>query len=530
MEVRGQWSSRFGFILAASGSAIGLGNIVFFSANAYKFGAGAFYVPYLLALFVVGVPVLLLELGLGSWSGRAFPLALHRIGGRAAEFCGWFGLISATFITAYYVTILGWVLGMWFAAFGDDLWAASVALPAFGDGGLPVGAVPNPVASFFSMLSSWRNVLFVGVVWLVNVAIVWRGTKSIEPAVKVFVPLMWVFMGVLIVRGLTLPGGLQGVALLFTPDFSVMRRVEVWHGAFSQIFFTLSLGFGIMTAYASYLPKRSDQSASGLMIASMNCAFEFVAGLAIFSLLFAFSVVPKASTLSMMFFVVPEGIGAFPAGAKLFGVLFFTLLLFAGLSSSVSLIEALASAVCDKLPSARRAVVVLGISALGVVGSTLFALPNVVDPGLDGNGTLGLSLLDLIDHWAFSYGLLLTGLAETLIVGWWLGPEKLRDWLNAHGHLHVGRWFDVLVKYVIPVILVFLLGYGAWTEVRDGLYGWEMPGTGAPFALGALLVWGLGSAGVAAWLTLAYDVSSEGPTLDVSSTLDVAPSQQEVAG
>ncbi|MEZ4239299.1 MAG: sodium-dependent transporter [Myxococcota bacterium] len=517
MEVRGQWSSRMGFILAASGSAIGLGNIVFFSANAYKFGAGAFYVPYLVALFVVGVPVLLLELGLGSWSGQAFPQALHKIGGRPAEFFGWFGLVSATFITAYYVTILAWVLGMWVGAWGDALWSPSVALPAFGDGGLPAGAVPNPVASFFAMLSSWRNVLFVAVIWAFNIAIVWRGTKSIEPAVKLFVPLMWLFMLVLIVRGVTLPGGMQGVALLFTPDFSLMGRVEVWHGAFSQIFFTLSLGFGIMTAYASYLPKRSDQSASGLMIATMNCAFEMVAGFAIFSLLFAFSVVPKASTLSMMFFVVPAGIAAFPAGVKLFGVLFFTLLLFAGLSSSVSLVEAMALAVCDKLPHVRRSTVVLGVSLFGFVGSTLFAIPKVIDPGLDGNGTLGLSLLDLVDHWAFSYGLLLTGLAETIIVGWVLGPATLREWLNAYGHLRVGKWFDVLVKYVIPAILLFLLLYSATNEVRDGLYGHDMAGAGAPFAIGALLVWLLGSLGVAGVLTMAGAPEGAAHRVEVAS-------------
>ncbi|MCB9764686.1 MAG: sodium-dependent transporter [Alphaproteobacteria bacterium] len=504
MSERSQWSSKLGFILAASGSAIGLGNIVFFSANAYRFGAGAFYVPYLVALFVVGLPVLVLELGLGSWSGRSFPEAMRLAGGRPAELAGWFGLGSATFITMYYITILGWVLGMWVGALGEDLWAASVALPAFGDaaaGGLPAGAVPNPIAFFFDMLSSWRNVAFVVLVWVANLVITWRGASSIEAAVKLFVPLMWVFMVVMILRGVTLDGGVQGVYLLFTPDFDAMSNPAVWHGAFSQIFFTLSLGFGIMTAYASYLPARSDQAASGLMIASMNCAFEFIAGLAIFSMLFAFSMVPKASTLSMMFFIVPQGIASFPTGAKLFGVLFFTLLLVAGLSSSVSLVEALTSALQDKLRAKTRAGILVAVCVVGALGSALFAWPKVIDPGLDGDGTMGLTFLDLMDHWAFSYGLLLTGLVECVVVGWVLGPAKIRDFLNAHGRLKIPAGFDALVKWVIPGVLIGLLIYGVVGEVRDGLYGVAIAGAGRPYAIGALAVWLVGSLGFAAAVT-----------------------------
>jgi NSS family neurotransmitter:Na+ symporter len=498
--MRSQWSSKLGFILAASGSAIGLGNIVFFSANAYKFGAGAFYVPYLLALFLVGIPVLLMELGLGSWSGKAFPAALRQIGGPRAEFAGWFGLVSASFITMYYITILGWVLGMWLGALGDDLWQPSVALPAFG---LEEGALPNPIAYFFSMLSSWWNVLFVGLVWLANLVITWRGAKSIEVAVKVFVPLMWLFMIGMIARGVTLEGGLHGVALLFTPDFSVMRDPAVWHGAFSQIFFTLSLGFGIMTAYASYLPKESDQSASGLMIATLNCSFEFIAGLAVFSLLFAFSMVPKASTISMMFFVLPQGIASFPTGAKLFGVLFFTLLLVAGLSSSVSLVESITGALTDKLVGRPRSGILLVVCTCGMLGSALFAWPQVIDPALDGDGTVGLTLVDLVDHWAFSYGLLLTGLMECLIVGWVLGPKTLRDSLNAYGDVKIGAWFDPLVQFVIPIILVTLLGFGVWREVQEGLYGSDLAGAGPVWSLGALGVWlvsCVGIAGLLSWL------------------------------
>ncbi len=275
---RGQWKSRIGFILAASGSAIGLGNIVFFSANAYSYGGGAFYLPYLIGLFVVGIPVMILEFGLGTISGRAFPEALFRIAGKKGEFAGWWSILNAAFITMWYITILAWVIGMLVAAFGK-LWLPSVALPAFG---METGALPNPTAFFFDMLSSWYPMLFVVIIWIANIVIVRRGAETIEQAARVFVPLMWIFMLVLIIRGLTLTNGFQGVMLLFTPDFSVMKNPIVWRGAFSQIFFTLSLGFGVMTAYASYLPKKSDHAQNALVTSFLNCGFEYVAGLAVY--------------------------------------------------------------------------------------------------------------------------------------------------------------------------------------------------------------------------------------------------------
>ena len=462
---RDQWKSKLGFILAASGSAIGLGNIVFFSANAYKYGAGAFYVPYLIALFLLGIPVMIMELGIGHRAQRAYPEAMYRIGGIKGEWIGWFGLLNASVITMYYITILGWVLGMWIGAFGS-LWE-SQAVPAFG---LPEGTLSNSMSYFFDMISKFETVAYVVIVWIMNAIIVWSGTKSIERAVKIFVPLMWLFMIILIFRGITLPDGPQGIMLLFTPDFEVMKDFEVWQGAFSQIFFTLSLGFGIMATYASYLPKKSDQTSNALTISFMNCSFEYIAGLAIFAILFAFAIVPKASTLSMTFFVIPEGIGSFPVGVQLFGIMFFTLLLTAGLTSSVSLVEAVGAGIIDKFEMPRKKVVVI-VSVIGTIGSVMFALPMVIDPGLDGNGTLGLTLLDFFDHWAFSYGLLICGFLECVLVGWVLGPEKLRESINPHSKIKLGPLFDWMIKLVIPVVILVILGFSINAEVSEGLYG-----------------------------------------------------------
>ena len=152
---RGQWKSRLGFVLAASGSAIGLGNIVVFGANAYKFGGGAFYLPYLLALLLVGIPVMILEFTIGHQSRKAFPQTLGMMAGKAGEFVGWWALLNALIITMYYVTLLGWVLGMLVASCGS-LWEASLPTPNYAPESLS-----NPLASFFNLLASPTAMIFV---------------------------------------------------------------------------------------------------------------------------------------------------------------------------------------------------------------------------------------------------------------------------------------------------------------------------------------------------------------------------------
>jgi NSS family neurotransmitter:Na+ symporter len=493
---RGQWGSKIGFILAASGSAIGLGNIVFFGANAYRFGAGAFYLPYLVALFVVGIPVLMTELGLGSLTQRAFPESLGKIAGPWGEFAGWWGLINAGFITMYYVTILAWVCGMFVGALGP-LWKETAKLPHFA-----MEEMATPTGYFFQMISSWWVIGLVVLVWLLNLLIVRKGVSSIEQMVKIFVPLMWVFMGVLIVRGLTLPHGPEGIYLLFTPNFDVMGDPQVWQGAVSQIFFSLTLGFGVMTAYASYLPKDSDQVNNATVTACLNCGFEFVAGVAIFAFLFAFAIVPQASTLAMMFFVVPEGIASMPGGVIAFGLMFFFLLLIAGLSSSISLLEGLSSALIDKFAWPRRQTLMV-IAVVGIIGSIAFAMPVVIDPQLNGNGTFGLSLLDVVDHWAFSHGLILIGLVECLILGWKLPVSRLRENLNRNSKLKVPAFlFDWLIKLVIPAALVTVLATSIVDKLQNGLYGWNPElAWGQALPLAGLIVWLAGTCLTALWLT-----------------------------
>ena len=485
---RGLWGSKIGFVLAASGSAIGLGNIVFFGANAYRYGGGAFYVPYFVALLALGIPMMIVEFGLGQTQRSALPAALYRTTGKKGEFWGWWSLMNAIVIAMYYVTILAWVGGMLIKSLG----------PLYAEGASSVGP------TFGAVLTSWMPVILAFAIWVLNFGFLVKGTSSIERVVKIFVPLMWVFMLVLVVRGLTLDTGLQGVWYLFSPDFEGIKSAKVWQGAFSQMFFSLSLGLGTMTAYASYLPRRADVVANSSMVSFLNCSFEFVAGLAIFSMLFAFTLYPGAGTgtLGMSLVVIPSGIAGFPAGAAAFAFLFFFLLLIAGLTSSISIVESPVSAIRDKFGWSRKRALSI-MCGLGVVGSVMFALPIMLQQSGKDAQPLGLSFLELFDHWAFGYSLLIVGLVEAILVGWVYGITKLRHQINENARFRLGPWFDGWIKFVVPgvigLVLVLTLAkefqgfYKGDSGTFDG-WGW------LPYAVFA--VWLVGTVGLAALLTM----------------------------
>ena len=172
----------------------------------------------------------------------------------------------------------------------------------------------------------------------------------------------------------------------------------------------------------------------------------------------------------MIFFVVPEGISEFPVFVGVFGFLFFTLLLMAGLTSSVSLVESVVLSVIDKFGLPRNKVLV-GVFLVGLAGSVLFVLPEVVDPGLSDDGTLGFTLVDLFDHWAFGYGLLICGLLELIILGWLYDINALLAFINKNSRVKLGAKFRFLVRYVLPLVILSILVLSAAEEITDGLYG-----------------------------------------------------------
>ena len=460
---RPQWNTHIGFLLAAVGSAIGLGNIWRFPYLCYKNGGGAFLIPYFLALVIVGIPFMILEIGLGHRMRGSAPASCAGASTRW-EWLGWWQVIFVMFgIVLYYSVIIAWCFYYLLLSFGLN-WGADPNSFFFNDflmiskGPFEVGNMRLPI--LFSL----------AVVWFLNWLIVIRGVaKGLERANKLFMPLLFLLILILVGWSINLPGASEGISVYLKPDFEKLKDMRVWIDAVSQIFFSLSLGFGILIAYASYLPKKSDIVKDSVTISIANCSFSLIAGLGMFSVLGYMAhklslpidqVVSKS--IGLAFVVFPKAIGMLPAFSQLFGVLFFSCLLIAGLSSSVSILEAFASSAIDKFHYSRKTVVSL-LAITGFIGSTIFATQG------------GLFWLDIVDHFITQYGLVLGGILECILIGWIYKAYVLRGHINSISQLQLFSWWDYSVKIVIPVTLAVILMNGFVKEVTSPYEGYPWP-------------------------------------------------------
>ncbi len=457
---REAWKSQLGFILAAVGSAVGLGNIWRFSYMAYENGGGAFLVPYLIALFTVGIPLMILEFSLGHRFIASAPLAFAKLS-RRWEWLGWWSVTFVMFgVVLYYSVIISWCLNYLFLSFSLS-WGSDPENYFFGQF-LRLSESPGEIGSV------QIPIMFgLAVIWLLNWIIVHRGIRrGIELANKIFMPLLLILTTILVFWSLTLEGADVGLQAYFSPDFSVLSQPKVWIDAFSQIFFTLSLGFGIMIAYASYLPEQANLSRNAFITALLNCGFSIFSGFAVFAILGhmavktqqAFSEVVQQS-IGLAFVAYPTALNLLPGGA-LFGVLFFTSLVVAGLSSSVSIIEAFSSAVVDKF-SWRRKKVVSTISLLGLLGGIIFTTRG------------GLYWLDIVDHYLTHFGLITVGLIEAILVSWFFPIETLRKHVNTVSEMKLGLWWSHLIKYFVPIVLMVIIGGDLINEFRKPYEGYS---------------------------------------------------------
>ena len=393
---REQWQTQLGFVLAAIGSAIGLGNIWRFSYMAYSNGGGAFLIPYLFALFSAGIPLLLLEFALGQERMGSAPLACARVK-RGWEWLGWWAVTLVMFgIELYYMVIIAWCLCYFFLSFSLGWGADPNAyffkhFLALSDSAGHIGVIRTPILA--ALL----------VVWVINWGIVYRGIgKGVEKANKIFMPLLFIFTAILVFWSLTLPGAMEGIKAYLTPNLAKLMEPKVWIDAYSQIFFTLSLGFGIMIAYASYLPGKSDLTKNAVITAGVNCGYSLFAGFAVFSVL-GFMAASQgkniadvvSQSIGLAFVAYPKAVSLMPGG-PIFGAIFFLCLVMAGISSSISIMEAFVSAVVDKFDMGRKATVSM-VSAIGVLGSLIFTTQ------------AGLFWLDIADHFLTHYGIVVVG-------------------------------------------------------------------------------------------------------------------------
>ncbi|MCY6370597.1 sodium-dependent transporter [Clostridium ganghwense] len=458
---REQWGTKVGFILAAVGSAVGLGNIWRFPYVVYSNGGGAFLIPYFCAIFTAGIPLLILEYGMGHKFRGSTPLAIARAN-KKWEWLGWWPIISSGIILCYYSMILSWAIKYLTLSFTKG-W----------------GADPNKYfyKDFLKLSSSPFEFggivvpILIGIilVWAVNWMICYKGIKGgIEKLSKILLPTLLVIMIIIVIKGVTLEGASVGLNKLFTPNWDKVKDPKVWIAAYGQVFFSLSIATGIMMTYASYLPKKTDINNSAFMTAFANCGFEFLSAIGVFAIL-GFMANSQGVAIDK---VVSGGIGlAFIAFPKVFsvmgtwgnilGVLFFACLVFAGLTSAVSLVEALSSSIIDKTGWERKKVV-SGMSLIGVCISVVFAT------------RAGLYLLDIMDNFINNYGIVVVGLLEAILVGWIIKAKTIRNHTNAVSYYKIGKWWDVIIKYVTPTILIYMLGKSIITEISKPYGGYKL--------------------------------------------------------
>ncbi|MCG8343818.1 MAG: sodium-dependent transporter [Chlorobiales bacterium] len=442
---RSAWKSRTGFILAAIGSAVGLGNIWRFSYLAYDNGGGAFLVPYLVALFTAGIPLLILEFGIGHERIGSAPLAFRKIG-KNWEWLGWWPLLFTMFgIVLYYSVVIAWCFD--FVFYSIDL--------AWGDdpGEFFFGTFLN-LSSSPSEIGTVQPPILKGLfaVWLITWIIIVRGvSRGIELANRIFMPLLLVLTLILVFWSLNLEGAMIGISAYLKPDFAKLSDPEVWVQAYGQIFFTLSLGFGIMIAYASYMPYESNMTGSAVITALTNSAFSLLAGFGVFSILGFMSLSQNQpledvvqQSIGLAFVAYPKAISLIGEAGPFFGVLFFLSLTVAGVSSSISIVEAFVSGVQDKFGLNRRMLATV-VCLFGFAGGIIFTT------------NAGLYWLDIVDHFINFYGIVVAALLECIVVGWFFRLDMIRKHMNNVSRIQLGPWWNWIIKLCLPLFLAVIL-------------------------------------------------------------------------
>lgn len=359
MENRSQWGTRIGFLMAAMGSAIGLGNIWRFPATAYENGGGAFFLPYLFALLTAGIPLLIMEFTIGHKYRGSSPRSFRKIS-KGLEWIGWWQVAISFIISTYYAVIISWAVMYAYYSFGQQ-WGKDttgfftgdflqvVEAGAFG-GLVPVVLIPLVIV--------WALVLFI-----LN-----RGVKrGIEIANKIFIPTLAVLFIIIVIRAVTLDGAATGLNAFFQPDWDRIWDGQVWVAAYGQIFFSLSIAFAIMITYSSYLPKKSDITNNAFITGFANSSFELLAGIGVFAALGFMSAqvgqpVSEVVTggIGLAFMVFPQIINEMPVLSGLFGFLFFASLVLAGLSSLISISETYVAGLQEKFNISRGKAVLFG--------------------------------------------------------------------------------------------------------------------------------------------------------------------------
>jgi len=438
------WPSQWIFILAAVGSAAGLGNIWRFPFLAFEHGGAAFVLAIIVANIIVGIPLLALEVGLGQMMQKGAADAFGAVKS-GLRFLGWSAILMGFMVLAYYMAVVGWGVNYfasaftlsWGAAPGDFFFGTILQLsPSVSE----IGGFSWPVVAGF--LLAWALVYFS----------VWKGVASLSKVIVWTATLPFIILAILIVRAVTLPGSGEGIELLFIPHWPALLSSELWLAAFSQVFFSLSLAFGIMIAYGSLKRKESELLKGVVWVAIGNFLVSIMSAIVVFGTLgymalqngVGVSEVVKGGP-SLIFVVLPEAINLLPALNEVIAVLFFGAILALAIDSAFSLLESVSVGIRDRFPNVSTKKIAFVISIFGILAGLIYTTK------------AGLYFLDIADHFIVNYGLVIIAIFEAIVIGYIWKGDKLKLFINEHSEIKFGKWWGFSIKFAIPVLLTIFL-------------------------------------------------------------------------
>ena len=442
MVEKTQWNSPLAFILAMIGAAVGLGNIWRFSYVVYSNGGGSFFIPYLIAIAIMGIPFLILEYGIGFSFKDSFSNTLRRINPKL-EYISWILLLFVFIVVIYYMVILSWDL-VYLGSSLNFQWGNDAALYFVES----VGGSSNLNNIGFLLIPTTVCVLIMWIiVWFVSHKDLNEGIGKLS---KILIPALFILMAIIVIYALTLPGANIGIETLLKPDWTKLLDINIWLVAFSQILFSLSMGQAIAFTYASYLPEKSKLNDNVLLVVFANSAFEVFTAFGIFSILGYMSFTsgtPMIQLVSegtgLIFIVFPMIFNIMGIAGRILAPLVFITILFAGISSAVAIFEPMVNSIENKFDLSRRKTVAI-LSIIGCALSLIF--------------TTGISsyLVGVVDGFVNEFGILLLIAIQCIIFTWIYDVDSLIPLLNENSRFKVGKTWKFIIKYVLPLVLIIM--------------------------------------------------------------------------
>ena len=438
---REEWNSKLGFVLAAVGSAVGLGNLWGFAYRSSQGGGAAFVLLYIFVVLVVGIPIFVAEFSLGRSTNTSAVLAPIKAAGKKWSALGFLFLVAPLAIASYYAVIMGWTADIFFQSL-------IVGLPEnTSQAGESFNLIHNGTRDFVGQIFSLVLALYI-----VSGGI----RKGIEKLNKICMPILFIILLGLVIWAAFLGNAGEGYRnFLFDFDLSQLANPTTIRNAFSQAFFSLSLGIGIMITYASYLNKKSDLTKQAVQIASLDTAVGLMAGLITFPIIFTFGLneTISNSTIATLFITIPSGLGQYGLIGRLVAILFFGLAYIAAITSLISLIEIPVSTLIDKFKIKRNRA-----SVITIIFTFLLGIPSALSTDLLGN-------IDAIANVL----LILGGFLVSFLIGWVIPKTLDKELINSGSSLIIRNYLKFMLKYVTPI----LVACGLIVSVYDLLKGWS---------------------------------------------------------